>query len=79
MVKKCYPESSVILTDISEFAIASVHKWESIFSVKIDETFACKSYDIPKDDSSCDCIFAFAAAHHFVAHQKTLKEIKRVN
>jgi ubiquinone/menaquinone biosynthesis C-methylase UbiE len=78
IVKKIYPEISVTLTDISEFAIASAHKWEHIFQVKIDEKLACESYEIPKDDSSCDCIFAFAAAHHFLAHQKTLKEIKRV-
>ena len=78
IVKKIYPEISVTLTDISEFAIASAHKWEHIFQVKIDEKLACKSYDIPKEDSSYDCIFVFAAAHHFVAHQKTLKEIKRV-
>jgi SAM-dependent methyltransferase len=29
-------------------------------------------------DGSLDQIFAFAAAHHFLAHDKTLKEISRV-
>ncbi|HEV7703729.1 MAG TPA: methyltransferase domain-containing protein, partial [Gemmatimonadaceae bacterium] len=40
--------------------------------------YACRSYDIPEADASLDQIFCFAAAHHFVAHRRTLAEFKRV-
>jgi SAM-dependent methyltransferase len=78
VVKKLYPKASVAVTDISEYAVASVHKWEHVFGVKIDQAAACKSYEIPREDSSQDLIFTFAAAHHFVAQGRTLREIHRV-
>jgi ubiquinone/menaquinone biosynthesis C-methylase UbiE len=78
IVKKLFPDKKVIHSDISQWAIASLPKWERIFNVKIDQSFACVSYSIPIQESSVDCIFVFAAAHHFAAHRKSLKEIARV-
>jgi ubiquinone/menaquinone biosynthesis C-methylase UbiE len=78
IVKFLYPNAYIIVTDISQWAIASVPKWEHIFQVKIDDTRVCKSYDIDVADSSIDCVFSFASAHHFVAHKRTLTEIHRI-
>ena len=49
-----------------------------MFEVKIDNSYACKSYEINEIDGSLDLIFCFAAAHHFLAHKRTLLEISRV-
>ncbi len=72
------PHSKFTVTDISPYAIASVKYWEEIYDIKIDETHACKSYQLPFDDNSFDLIFCYAAAHHFVKIEETLNEVKRV-
>lgn len=36
LVKRLFPEKRVVLSDISEFAVASVSKWEYLFQVKLD-------------------------------------------
>jgi ubiquinone/menaquinone biosynthesis C-methylase UbiE len=76
--KKLFPDTHITVTDISEFAIMSLPKWERLFDVKIDNSYACTSYEIHESDASLDQIFCFAAAHHFLAHKKTLREISRV-
>ncbi|HRF58605.1 MAG TPA: class I SAM-dependent methyltransferase [Fimbriimonadaceae bacterium] len=78
VVKRLFPEAKVIATDISEHAVASIGKWERVFEVKVDETFACKSYEIPVEDGSLDLVFCFEAAHHFVKHRATFAELARV-
>lgn len=78
LVKKELSNKKVILSDISEFAIESLKYWEKLFSLKLDNSFACKSYEIPMSDESVDLVFCFAAAHHFVEHRRSLIEIKRV-
>jgi SAM-dependent methyltransferase len=78
LVKRLYPQARVIATDISPHAIASIGQWERIFQVKVDDTAACRSYEIPVAGASVDVIFCFAAAHHFVAHRRTLAEIARI-
>ncbi|MDB5047006.1 MAG: SAM-dependent methyltransferase [Fibrobacteres bacterium] len=78
LLKRMHPKARFTVSDISEYAVASIHKWEHIFQVKAEKTFACKSYEIPSGDAAFDVIFAFASAHHFGAHRKTLAEIKRV-
>ena len=75
--KKLFPEIEITTTDISEFAIQSLPKWERLFEVKIDRSYACTSYEIRETDASIDQIFCFAAAHHFLAHKRTLHEISR--
>lgn len=76
--KKQFPNAHVTATDISEYAIMSLPKWERLFEVKIDNSYACTSYEIHESDASLDQIFCFAAAHHFLAHKRTLREIFRV-
>ncbi len=76
--KKFFPAASVLTSDISEFAVASVHKWEKFYGVALENSYACLSYQIPEPDSSLDLVFCYAAAHHFAAHRRTLKEISRV-
>lgn len=78
VIKNLYPDKSVTATDISPFAVASAHKWEEIYKVKLDNTISCKSYETPFENDSVDFIFCFASAHHFVRHDKTLAEIKRI-
>lgn len=76
--KKLFPRAHVTATDISEFAVASLPRWEQLLSVRLDRSYACVSYQIDEPDNSIDRIFCFAAAHHFLAHRRTLREIGRV-
>ncbi len=76
--KKLFPDAHVTATDISEFAVMSLSKWERLFEVRINNSYACTSYEIHESDASLDQIFCFAAAHHFLAHKRTLREISRV-
>jgi SAM-dependent methyltransferase len=76
--KRLFPTSRVTTTDISEFAIRSVVKWERLLSVTVDRAYHCTSYETQESDSSVDLVFAFAAAHHFVRHKSTLREISRI-
>lgn len=65
-------------SDISPYAIASHGLWERVYGVQLDASFECRSYEIPVEAASFDLLFAFQAAHHFVAHGRTLREINRV-
>lgn len=76
--KHLYPNVNITATDISEYAISSLSYWEKVFDVDDIKSYSCKSYELKELDSSIDLIFCFAAAHHFVAHKRTLIEIKRV-
>ena len=50
----------------------------AIVRVRIDDSYSCTSYRVNESDASLDQIFCFAAAHHFLAHRRTLREISRV-
>ncbi len=76
--KRMFPKAHVTATDISEFAVMSLPKWERLFEVKVDNWYACTSYETNEQDASLDGIFCFASAHHFLAHKRTLHEISRV-
>lgn len=78
LYKRLHPGAHVTLTDLSHDAIASRHKWERVFGVAVDDAYACPSYATRAESGSVDLVFAFAAAHHFVAHRRTLREIARV-
>lgn len=78
IVKRLHPSAHVTLTDISPAAINSVDVWQQAFGARIDNAFACRSYDTPFEPSSYDLIFAYSAAHHFVRHRRTLHEVKRL-
>lgn len=78
IVKRLYPNATVIATDISPAAVASVHKWEHIYKVKLDGVKACPAYKLPFEDSAFDLIFAYSAAHHFAKHRRTFIELRRI-
>lgn len=78
LVKRLFPQATVIASDLSSYAVASIGKWEAIFDVEIDRTAHYPSDDLGEPDSSLDVVFCFAAAHHFVTHEGTLHEIQRV-
>jgi ubiquinone/menaquinone biosynthesis C-methylase UbiE len=78
LVKRLFPHACVTTTDLSADAVASVPKWEHFFEVKLDGAKACPSDALSQPDESQDVIFCFAAAHHFVTHARTLREIRRV-
>jgi ubiquinone/menaquinone biosynthesis C-methylase UbiE len=52
--------------------------WENIYKVKLDNAYACPAHATKEADSSIDCVFTFAAAHHFPRPFETLKEISRI-
>lgn len=78
VLKRMYPNTDLLTTDISPAAVSSLPKWEHIFNVKVDNAYASRSYQIPNAENSIDIIFCFASAHHFKAHRRTLKEIMRI-
>ena len=78
LYKRLYNESEVIVTDINEHALKCIYEWERLYSVKADKVYACKSYKTKEPDNSIDQVFCFAAAHHFIKQEETLKEISRI-
>lgn len=78
VVKKLFPNSSVVGSDIAEAAINSHKLWEPVINSEIDDACACTSYEVPFPDESFDLVFCFESAHHFGKHRKTLEEIKRI-
>lgn len=78
ILKRMFPEKRILASDISSYAIASHPKWEHILQIQLDQTFACRSYEIPLPENSVDVVFCFQAAHHFIRHRRTLHEIHRI-
>jgi ubiquinone/menaquinone biosynthesis C-methylase UbiE len=78
LIKRRFPDKTVIASDISEYAIQSAKKWEYVFQSSLDQKLICRSYEIPLENESIDLIFCFESAHHFIKHRKTLTEIHRV-
>lgn len=78
LYKRLFKNAHVTLTDISPFAVKSLHKWERLWQVKLDNAYDCTSYETKEQDSSIDVVFCFAAAHHFLHHNRTLREISRI-
>jgi ubiquinone/menaquinone biosynthesis C-methylase UbiE len=78
LVKRQYPCARVVTSDLSAAAVASLHKWEHVWKVKLDDAVACRAYETPFPDNSFDLVFAYSAAHHFGRHRRTLNELKRL-
>lgn len=78
LIKRLHPAAHVTLTDISPFAVQSAYKWEAVFQTRLDASYDCYSYEIKEPDGSIDLVYCFAAAHHFRAHRRTLKELHRI-
>ena len=54
--------TAVCAVALSTIALASLPLWEKQFSTRIDNSTACRSYELPLPDSSQDVLFCFAAA-----------------
>ena len=78
MVKRLLPNAHVTTTDISPHALQALMHWEHVFSVKVDEQYACKAYDTDEADGSVDLAFTFASAHHFIEQERTIAELRRI-
>lgn len=78
IIKGVYPDACVTATDLSQDALDSLHIWEHVYMVKVDNVLQCRSYETPFPDSTFDLIFAYSAAHHFVRHRRTLIELSRI-
>jgi len=77
-LKQKYRDKQIYISDISSYAIQVSSHWETFLSILLDKKMVCKSYAIPLEDDSVDTVFCYASAHHFVEHEKTLKEVYRV-
>jgi len=78
LLQNVYPDLSITTTDISPYAVESLPMWEELFRVKLERAYACTSYETQEPDASVDLVYAFQAAHHFVQHEETLREIARI-
>lgn len=78
LVKRMHPDATVVSTDISSYAVAARGRWERAFGVSLDGAYDCLSTSTKEADSSVDLVFAFSAAHHFLRHDSTLKEMARI-
>lgn len=78
IVKHLFTDSTVYATDLCPDAIKSLPKWEKIFNVTIDKSYACKSNELPFENDSIDLTFCFQAAHHFSEQKSTIQEIHRI-
>lgn len=78
LFKRIRPGCEVVTTDISSYAVASLPKWERLWGVRLDGAYDCRSYETREQDASVDVAFCFQAAHHFVAHRRTLRELARI-
>lgn len=72
------PGTLVLSTDIATAALQSSATWQRVVGDGPDGRLACRSHEIPVRDASVDLVFAFASAHHFRSHRRTLHEIARV-
>lgn len=77
-VKRLFPSARVIATDISPDALAAAATWEAFIDAELDETIACRCYEVPLPADSVDLAFTFQAAHHFGDHDATLAEMARI-
>lgn len=48
--KRLFPNIHITTTDICEFAFMSLYKCEQLYDVKIDNSYACTSYQIEEED-----------------------------
>lgn len=78
MLARLFPQARILCSDISVDALRSLPTWERVYGARVPESFAARSYAVPLPDASADSVVTFAAAHHFRAHRRTLRELARV-
>lgn len=71
-------DTTVIASDLAADALESADRWVQVIGSGPDGRVACRSAELPVADHSVDLVVAFASAHHFGAHRRTLLEIARV-
>lgn len=71
-------DSEVVATDISPYAVEGVKEWEDFWGVKLYDSYACQSHETREAEASVDLVFCYASAHHFVDHEKTFTELRRI-
>lgn len=78
IVKRLWPTSRVLASDISPEAVTSVEAWAQRLGARPDAVLASKAYQIPIASCSVDLVWCFAAAHHFRAHRRAIFEVSRI-
>lgn len=72
LLKKDFPEISIIGFDISETAIAQINSYEKAYTLSLDNS------DIPEADNSFDVVVCAEVIEHIYDIDHCLTEIKRV-
>lgn len=81
IIKTRHPECYVVGSDLVPDCIRHASRYERVLQATLDEKWAFSVRDIPFAAEQFDCVFTFAAFHHFGDHcdySKSLKEIARV-
>jgi SAM-dependent methyltransferase len=65
MLKHDHPGCEVHASDVSPEALLGAQKWEQLLGARLDGLWACQADHTPFADAQFDCIFTFAAFHHF--------------
>lgn len=78
ILKRKFRDKAIFASDIAHPALLSARHWEKMLNINLDGAFAARSYDISVADQVFDLVYAFASAHHFRRHRRTLREIGRV-
>jgi ubiquinone/menaquinone biosynthesis C-methylase UbiE len=81
LVKRAYPQSYVVASDLVPSALGFSTNYEAQLGVYLDEKWAFNCRDMPFDDGQFDRIFTMAAFHHFGEHNdfgKAVAEMLRV-
>jgi ubiquinone/menaquinone biosynthesis C-methylase UbiE len=75
------PQSYIVGSDLVPDCIRHASRYERLLQASLDEKWAFSVRDIPFEDEQFDCIFTFAAFHHFGDHcnyELSMREMARV-
>ena len=81
LMKRKYPDSYVVLSDISPDAVRFVENYENILKVWLDEKWSFNCRNMPFQENQFDVLFTFASFHHFGVNNdfnSVLKELVKV-
>jgi ubiquinone/menaquinone biosynthesis C-methylase UbiE len=81
LIKRKYPNTYVVGSDLIFFNLKFTRKFEKILDANLDEKWAFNCKEIPFESEQFDRIFVFAAFHHFGEQNnfnQTLAEMIRV-
>ena len=81
MLKRQFRGAEGHASDVAPAALESNSKWAELFGVTLDGLWACQAHRTPFADAQFDCVFTFAAFHHFVIGERgeaALREMLRI-